>query len=38
VKIFQEDWSLDSRAAAADLGYAARGLDFGVRAVLGELT
>jgi nucleoside-diphosphate-sugar epimerase len=38
VKIFQEDWSLDSRAAAADLGYAPRGLDSGVRTVLGELT
>jgi nucleoside-diphosphate-sugar epimerase len=38
VKIFQEDWSLDSRASQTDLGYAPRALDSGVRAVLGELT
>jgi nucleoside-diphosphate-sugar epimerase len=38
VKIFQEDWPLDSRASQADLGYAPRALDSGVRAVLGGLT
>jgi nucleoside-diphosphate-sugar epimerase len=38
VKIFQQDWSLDSRASQADLGYAPRALDSGVRVVLGELT
>lgn len=38
VKIFQEDWPLDSRASKADLGYAPRALEPGVRAVLGGLT
>ena len=38
VKIFQEDWPLDSRASTADLGYAPRALEPGVRAVLGGLT
>jgi nucleoside-diphosphate-sugar epimerase len=38
VKIFQEDWPLDSRSSEEDLGYAPRGLDSGVRDVLGELT
>jgi NAD+-dependent farnesol dehydrogenase len=38
VKIFQEDWSLDSRASMEELGYAPRTLNLGVRAVLGGLT
>jgi NAD+-dependent farnesol dehydrogenase len=38
VDIFQEDWALDSAASTADLGYAPRALDPGVRAVLGELS
>jgi farnesol dehydrogenase len=38
VRIFREDWPLDSRASTADLGYAPRGLESGVRAVLGGLT
>ena len=38
VKIFQEDWPLDSRASTADLGYAPHALESGVRAVLGGLT
>jgi nucleoside-diphosphate-sugar epimerase len=37
VDIFQEDWPLDSRASEADLGYAPRALDAGVRRVLGDL-
>jgi nucleoside-diphosphate-sugar epimerase len=38
VKIFQQDWPLDSRASRTDLGYAPRALDSGVRAILGGLT
>jgi NAD+-dependent farnesol dehydrogenase len=38
VKIFQEDWPLDSRASMADLGYAPRALAAGLTAVLGGLT
>ena len=38
VRIFQEDWPLDSRASTADLGYAPRALETGVRALLGDLT
>jgi nucleoside-diphosphate-sugar epimerase len=38
VKIFQTDWPLDSSASLADLGYAPRALDAGVRVILGDLT
>jgi dihydroflavonol-4-reductase len=37
VDIFGYDWPLDSSKAAADLGYAPRALEPGLRAVLGTL-
>ena len=38
VDIFEQDWPMDSRAAAADLGFRTMSLDAGIRHVLGVLT
>ena len=38
VDIFEQDWPMDSRAAAADLGFRTMSLDAGIRHVLGDLT